>query len=351
MAAGKLCLVLDLDHTLVNSARLTEVSPDTEALLLTRKRTETDAAKNHDLAPELFRLNTLGMWTKLRPGVREFLRRAAEKFELWIHTNGSRAYADAVVDLLDPHGMFFGGRVIAAGVPEGDPAAAHAKRLMAGLEGREPVTIILDDSSAVWPHDRRNLFMVERYLYFPASRRKFGMEGKALLEINRDECPERGMLMTASHVLDRLHSVVFTSLNQPGMAPPSADSSLQPWDVRNVMDDERRRVLHGVSIVFSRVIPLEQDPRTHALWRLAEQFGAACATGVSEATSHVVANSRGTEKTFWAAQNGRHVVTPAWLECSCVLWRKAVEDRFGVPAAPPPVAAVSGGASGAPPGL
>lgn len=28
------------------------------------------------------------MWTKLRPGVREFLRRAADNFELWIHTAG-----------------------------------------------------------------------------------------------------------------------------------------------------------------------------------------------------------------------------------------------------------------------
>lgn len=36
----------------------------------------------------------MGMWTKLRPGVREFLRRAAERFELWIYTAGSKPYAD-----------------------------------------------------------------------------------------------------------------------------------------------------------------------------------------------------------------------------------------------------------------
>lgn len=28
------------------------------------------------------------------------------------------------------------------------------KRLTSGLEGREPIVVILDDSSAVWPHDR-----------------------------------------------------------------------------------------------------------------------------------------------------------------------------------------------------
>ncbi len=28
------------------------------------------------------------MWTKLRPGVRQFLKKAAQSYELWIHTNG-----------------------------------------------------------------------------------------------------------------------------------------------------------------------------------------------------------------------------------------------------------------------
>jgi RNA polymerase II C-terminal domain phosphatase-like 3/4 len=47
------------------------------------------------------------------------------------------------------------------------------------------VVVIVDDSSAVWPHDRRNLFVVERYIYFPSSRKRFGMQGKSLLEIDR----------------------------------------------------------------------------------------------------------------------------------------------------------------------
>jgi hypothetical protein len=43
---------------------------------------------------DLHRLVRMGMWTKLRPGVREFLRQAAEHFELWIYTAGSKPYAD-----------------------------------------------------------------------------------------------------------------------------------------------------------------------------------------------------------------------------------------------------------------
>jgi len=57
--------------------------------------------------------------------------------------------------------------------------------LAQGLEGCEPVVLIVDDSSAVWPNDRRNLFIVERYIYFPSSRKRLGMQGKSLLEVDR----------------------------------------------------------------------------------------------------------------------------------------------------------------------
>jgi RNA polymerase II C-terminal domain phosphatase-like 3/4 len=71
------------------------------------------------------------------------------------------------------------------------PAVAHALLLLLllllgqGLEGCEPVVLIVDDSSAVWPNDRRNLFIVERYIYFPSSRRRLGMAGKSLMEVDR----------------------------------------------------------------------------------------------------------------------------------------------------------------------
>jgi hypothetical protein len=92
--------------------------------------------------------------------------------------------------LLDPSGRYFGSRVIAQGVPDtsgedGAPAPVVHKRLLHGLEGCEPVVLIVDDSSAVWPNDRRNLFVVERYIYFPSSRKRLGLAGKSLMEVDR----------------------------------------------------------------------------------------------------------------------------------------------------------------------
>ncbi|KAF6256557.1 HAD-like domain-containing protein [Scenedesmus sp. NREL 46B-D3] len=330
LGSHRLCLVLDLDHTLVNSAKFSEVDADWEYRLEQLAAEQLSRPKE---SRDLHRLARVAMWTKLRPGVREFLRRAAERFELWIYTAGSTAYADAMVELLDPTGHYFGSRVIAQGVPSGpDDSPADAvvfKRLMQGLEGREPVVLIVDDSSAVWPNDRRNLFVVERYIYFPSSRRRFGMQGKSLLEIERDECPSRGMLMTALRVFEQLHGLVFARMRA---APPAATpDAAAGWDIRNVMAAEKRQVLSGVHLVFSRVIPLESNPRQHPLWQLAEQFGATCGEQCNETTTHVVATHGGTEKVMWAKQNNKHVVSPAWLECSCILWQRANEDKFPTP--------------------
>ena len=184
---GRLVLVLDLDHTLLSSARFTELDSDLEQLLQGRVAAEAAAKQHENFQPELFRMERLGLWVKLRPGVRDFLRRSQDKFELWAHTSSSRAYADSVLELLDPPRALFGGRVIAQGDSEADgtPSAMASQRLLAALEVRASATIVLEEGGAAWPPDRRNLFASERYAFFPNSRKRFGMKGKSLLEINR----------------------------------------------------------------------------------------------------------------------------------------------------------------------
>lgn len=81
-------MVLDLDHTLINSARFSEVDPEHEAML--RSHEANEALRLPEERRELFRLDRIQMWTKLRPAVRQFLATAHEHFELWIHTNGNR---------------------------------------------------------------------------------------------------------------------------------------------------------------------------------------------------------------------------------------------------------------------
>lgn len=94
---------------------------------------------------------------------------------------------------------------------------------------------------------------VERYIYFPASRRQFGSKSKALLELRRDETPQSGMLMTALNVLLRTHRRTFRVLHESGgIESAGYQSGGRPaWDVRQVLQQERRQASPAVGLQIS----------------------------------------------------------------------------------------------------
>ncbi|TKY64956.1 RNA polymerase II C-terminal domain phosphatase 3 [Spatholobus suberectus] len=316
-AAQKLCLVLDLDHTLLNSAKFVEVDPVHEEIL--RKKEEQDREKPHR---HLFRFPHMGMWTKLRPGIWNFLEKASKLYELHLYTMGNKLYATEMAKVLDPKGVLFAGRVISRGDDtdsvDGDERVPKSKDLE-GVLGMESAVVIIDDSVRVWPHNKLNLIVVERYTYFPCSRRQFGLPGPSLLEIDHDERPEAGTLASSLAVIERIHQNFFAS------------QSLEEVDVRNILASEQRKILSGCRIVFSRVFPVgEANPHLHPLWQTAEQFGAVCTNQIDEQVTHVVANSLGTDKVNWALSTGRFVVHPGWVEASALLYRRATEQDFAI---------------------
>lgn len=95
----------------------------------------------------------------------------------------------------------------------------------------------------MWGNHEENLVAVERYIYFPASRRQFGSKSKALLELRRDETPQSGMLMTALNVLLRTHRRTFRVLQESGGTESAGYQSggRPPWDVRQVLQQERKQ--------------------------------------------------------------------------------------------------------------
>ncbi|XP_019455025.1 PREDICTED: RNA polymerase II C-terminal domain phosphatase-like 3 [Lupinus angustifolius] len=298
-AARKLCLVLDLDHTLLNSAKFVEVDPVHEEIL--RKKEKQDREKHHR---HLFRFPHMGMWTKLRPGIWNFLEKASKLFELHVYTMGNKRYATEMAKVLDPKGTLFKGRVISRGDDtdsvDGEERAPKIKDLE-GVLGMESAVVIIDDSVRVWPHNKLNLIVVERYTYFPCSRRQFGLPGPSLLEIDHDERPEAGTLASSLGVIERLHQNFFAS------------QSLEEVDVRNILASEQRKILAGCRIVFSRMFPVDEaNPHLHPLWQTAEQFGAVCTNHIDDHVTHVVTCSPGTDKVTWALSTGRFVVHPSW---------------------------------------
>ena len=53
---------------------------------------------------------------------------------------------------------------------------------MQGLAGLDAISVIVDDSEDVWPGHKDNLVMVERYVFFPSSRRQLGLSRASMLE-------------------------------------------------------------------------------------------------------------------------------------------------------------------------
>lgn len=323
-SSRKLCLVLDLDHTLLNSAKFIEVDPIHEEILRKKEEQDRERSERH-----LFRFHHMQMWTKLRPGIWNFLEKASKLYELHLYTMGNKLYATEMAKVLDPSGTLFAGRVISRGGDgisrggdgdtfDSDDRVPKSKDLD-GVLGMESAVVIIDDSVRVWPHNKNNMIVVERYTYFPCSRRQFGLPGPSLLEIDRDERPEDGTLASSLAVIGRIHQNFFSHPN------------LNDADVRSILASEQRRILAGCRIVFSRIFPVgEANPHLHPLWQTAEQFGAVCTNQIDDRVTHVVANSLGTDKVNWALQTGRFVVHPGWVEASALLYRRANEHDFAV---------------------
>jgi RNA polymerase II C-terminal domain phosphatase-like 3/4 len=366
----KLALVLDLDHTLLNSCMSTEMADEPEAGLL-KFRLDHERGLGPD-GKTLHFVERLQIWTKLRPGVKKFLRQAAAMFEVHVITMGSQSYADEMRQLIDPGRQHIKGSVIGLGQMDefGELRPADKKRLDGELSGLDSIAVVLDDHVGVWPDHEENLIEIDRYLYFPSALKQFGMwrHGASLLEKRVDEVADRSTLSAAFEVLRRVHQDFFAERaahlalankkakdaemadlawgldsesegdgegdgagrKNPEITPNRKDPQV-PVTVPEILALEKRKILAGTELVFSGVFPLDAAPQTHKMWRLAEQFGARCETQPGPNTSHVVAKTWGTGKCQWAKENGKHVVSPDWLFCSAFLWSKADERAFNPP--------------------
>ncbi|GJM87129.1 hypothetical protein PR202_ga03053 [Eleusine coracana subsp. coracana] len=305
--ARKLTLVLDLDHTLLNSTELNDLSPIEQGHGLTR-RARDDPGKG------LFRLDLdpNRMLTKLRPFVRGFLEQASAMFEMYVYTLGDQDYAAAAAKLLDPDGAYFGGRIVSS-----DESTRPDRKSLDVIPGADPVSVvILDDSDYVWPDHQDNLILMDRYLYFASACRNLGYGSTlSLAELRRDEREHDGSLAVVLEVLKRIHHGFFVDDGRRS-------------DVREVIRAVRREVLRGCTVAFSRVIPLEVRAQDHHMWKLAEQLGAVCAADVDATVTHVVAQDPSTEKARWARGNNKFLVNPNWIKAAGFRWCRPNEQEY-----------------------
>ena len=109
-----------------------------------------------------------------------------------------------------------------------------------------------------------------------------------------------------------------------------SDLDLVP-DIKTVLPTVKAKVLAGVVIVFSGVVPLGMDIASTDIAILAKSFGARIEDDVSRSTTHVVAARNRTLKVRKAIKRGKgkiKVVNPQWLTDSINGWGKVEEQPY-----------------------
>ena len=96
-------------------------------------------------------------------------------------------------------------------------------------------------------------------------------------------------------------------------------------DAAMIMRDQKSKVLAGVSLVFSGVVPLGVDIHAHDTVIWAKSFGATVSDNITKRTTHVIASpDRRTAKVRQAAKKGGRIaiVSTAWLFACFSQWKK-----------------------------
>ncbi|CAK8534643.1 unnamed protein product [Lathyrus sativus] len=294
----KLYLVLDLDHTLLNSSSLDRLSPEEKPIITQKSYLEGG----------LFMMEHIQKVIKLRPFVHTFLKEASEIFDMCIYTMGDRLYALEMARLLDPQKEYFNANVIC----RDDGTQRRKKDLRMVLE-KESAILILDDTEQVWRKHKDNLILMHRYIFFNSSCENFGYKYKSLAALRIDESEADGALAKLLKVLRRIHCAFF-------------EEDLVDRDVRQVLSSLRSEILSGCVIVLSRALRRELPK----LKKIAKKLGATCLNKLEPNVTHVVSNNVGTRESRWALKEKKFLVHSGWIEDANFFWKKQPEENFSV---------------------
>ena len=114
----------------------------------------------------------------------------------------------------------------------------------------------------------------------------------------------------------------------PTASTEDASDLLLVPDIKTVMPAMKQRVLSGVVIVFSGVLPLETNVQTADISLWAKTFGATIAEKVGRKVTHVVAARSGTSKVKQGTRKGLWVVGTQWLIDCMTSWKRVKEDDY-----------------------
>ncbi|KAF0984225.1 hypothetical protein FDP41_007402 [Naegleria fowleri] len=336
----KLSLVLDLDHTLLHTINDFEYSREGN-----RSKPFREVYDSSELLQKhihRFFMRGTFHFVKFRPRLDEFLRRCSNLFEMHVFTHGERQYADQIGSMLDPKRELFADRILS----RDECPDINTKTLSNVFPCSDKSVLVIDDKTDVWKNNADNVIQIAPYDYF---RRIFGVQldvnnapgndadrkqlmpsaqpprpvNYKIIENTIDDYEEDDQLDVVYNLLEKVHTEYFKDL--------TSNEDVDNKDVKIILKEKKKDILRGKHIVFSGVIPLQQDPKQHPAWRIAQDLGATCYTDISPNVTHLVAGRKGTEKVRKIEQMpGVHIVHESWLYACMKYLKKQNEFDYQI---------------------
>ena len=136
------------------------------------------------------------------------------------------------------------------------------------------------------------------------------------------------MLLRSEHLLNELHSAYYSLYDSDPLR-----SSTDDMRVPSLLGKLKARVLSGVSLAFSSVIPKSDFPETHPLWRLAKALGARVTSEVVADTTHLVTTQvhpRTQKLVKCITRDNVYIVHTDWLQYCRYTLARADETTFSL---------------------
>ncbi|KAF9561833.1 Carboxy-terminal domain (CTD) phosphatase [Mortierella alpina] len=148
---GKLSLIVDLDQTLIHATVGTAIDEWINA--------QGEMPKDIRMFP--LPDSPTPYYIKLRPHLETFLKKVTKLYELHIYTMGTRNYAAAVANVIDPDSKFFSQRILS----RDENSSMTQKSIERLFPCDNSMVVVIDDRADVWQYSP-NLVKVHPYEYF-----------------------------------------------------------------------------------------------------------------------------------------------------------------------------------------
>ncbi|KAK9715720.1 hypothetical protein RND81_06G185100 [Saponaria officinalis] len=143
----KLHLVLDLDNTLIHAAK--------------SEKNDCKKKNNKSSKNDVYEILRGEMLVKLRPGARDFLKKASQLFDLSIYTIADEPYARQIAKILESDGVRFS-RVVSR-----EDCTKMGRKGLDVVLSHQRVVLIVDDLDEVWGVEYRgNVIKIQPFTFF-----------------------------------------------------------------------------------------------------------------------------------------------------------------------------------------